>query len=132
MNVRRGLFRLWILFSVLWALFWVSKAAVDSRWFDRNHEIVDPNGGKYRVEAPANVSQEDVVAYAKKAAGSDWERECTKEPRGPWCDNPMFLKMPRTDDFTKLIIGVVLPPMSILILGASFCWALAGFKRGAT
>jgi hypothetical protein len=132
MNIRRGLFRLWILFSALWALACVSIAAVDGHWLERNrvYEIVDPNGGKYEVEAPANVSKEDVVDYVKKAVGSKWERaECT--PRGPWwCDDPILLKMPRTDNFTRLIMVVVLPPIVIFVLGVSLYWALAGFKRG--
>ena len=74
--------------------------------------------------------QEDVVGYVQKAVGSKWERaECT--PRGPWCDDPILLKMPRTDDFTRLILVVVLPPLITFVLGAALYWALAGFKRGA-
>jgi hypothetical protein len=111
MNIRRGLFRLWVLSSALWALACVSIAAVDGRWLEHNrvYEIVDPNDGKYEVEAPANVSQEGVVDYVQKAVGPKWARaECT--PRGPWCNDPIQLKMPRTDDFARLIVILILPP----------------------
>jgi hypothetical protein len=50
--------------------------------------------------------------------------------RGPWCNDPIQLKMPRTDDFTRLILDVVLPPLIAFVLGASLYWALAGLKRG--
>ena len=39
MNIRRGLFRLWVLFSALWALACVSIAAVDGHWLESESSI---------------------------------------------------------------------------------------------
>jgi hypothetical protein len=106
---------------------------MDGRWFEGNpvYEITDPNGGKYEVEAPAKASLQDIVAYVQKAVGSKWQHaDCTKEARGPWCDYPTQLKMPRDYGAAKLVIIALLPPTLLLIFGASVYWALAGF-RGA-
>lgn len=132
MNFRRGLFRFWILLSALWVVTCTTVAALDSHWFDRNsvYEIAGPNGGKYEVEAPATASTEAVVAYVKQTVDLDKPRpECTKEKWGPWCDYPLRLKMPRTDDYTKLMAVAALPPIALLLLGASLYWVFAGFKQ---
>lgn len=104
---------------------------MDGRWFERNHtyEIVDPQGAKYTVEAPANVSESAIVDFAKKT-GDTKRADCRTGHPGPWCDDPISLKMPRNDDIGRVALVAILPPILLLVFGASVYWALAGFRSG--
>jgi hypothetical protein len=113
--------RLWILLTGLWVMGCGTFAAIEGQWFQPNHvyEIVDPNGGEYVVETPANISPQGVADYVEKVLG--FRPDCLKDPRGPWCDCPKVSTMPR--DYTKLIAILLLPPMILLALGSSIYWA---------
>lgn len=131
MNIRRGLFRLWILFSVLWILTCAVAVASAWRWFEASHiyKVTDPNKEEYLVEAPPWVPEIEIIEFAKTTLGDKWQRpECSKEKRGPWCEIPVKMKMPR-EYFSWSIFGLLFGvPAFLFAFGAAIYWSLAGFK----
>jgi hypothetical protein len=126
-NWGRGLFRLWVIFSALWiaglsAIFISNERLLDA---NRTYEIEGRFEEKYEVIAPPNASQEQVVAFAQQNQRTD----CSESKRGPWCDYPAKLEMPRkATDFTIVYFALGIPAGALLI-GGGFFWALSGFRR---
>ena len=134
MNVRRGLFRLWVLVTAIWLVGCIWFGATKWHWFEasRVYEVADTNDEKYRVETPPDTPQDEIALFVEKSAGSKWLRkECEKDRRGPWCDVVTSFKMPRqyfTWQYLTVSIG---GPLSLLMVGSALYWAFSGFRRDA-
>jgi hypothetical protein len=56
------------------------------------------------------------------------ERTARKIKKGPWCDHPMKLEMPRQIDPAPIYLAIG-GPLGALLIGGGFFWALSGFRR---
>ena len=128
----RGLFRLWIFVTTIWLLGCLWFGATTWHWFEASqfHEVADANEEKYRVEIPPDSTDDEVLEFVQKSAGSKWLRkQCARDSRGPWCDVVTSLKMPRqylSWPYLAVSIGV---PLSLLIVGSGLYGASSGFQR---
>jgi hypothetical protein len=129
MNWARGLFRLWLILSVLWIGGIVSMMALDGD-FSVKTKVYDIEGTakeRYQVTAPATSTPEEVVAFAKLHPRDD----CSQSNTGPWCQSPVKLEMP-AKEFNKAPVYVGFGvPVVVLFAGAGLYWALAGFRRNS-
>lgn len=127
MNWGRGLFRSWVIFSALWIAGLAALFIMDDHLLEANetYQIEGRFKETYEVVAPPNVTPEQVVAFAQQNQRTD----CSENKRGPWCDFPAKLQMPRKAmDLIMLSLAFGLPAAAFLIGAGSF-WALSGFRR---
>jgi len=67
-NWGRGLFRLRVIFSVLWIAVFSTVFVTSEHLFEANKTYeVEGFKEKYEIVAPANATQSEVVAFAKQA-----------------------------------------------------------------
>lgn len=127
MNWGRGLFRLWVIFSALWIAVLSTIFVVDQHLLEKNatYEVEGRFKEKYEVVAPQNASLEQVVAFAQQNQRTD----CSENKRGPWCDFPVKLQMPRKAIDPTMIYAALCIPAGTLLIGAALYWALSGFRR---
>ncbi len=105
MNWGRGLFRLWVIFSVLWIAIFSTVFVTSEHLLEANktYEVEGRFKEKYEIVAPANATQSEVVAFAKQNKRSD----CSEDKSGPWCNYPVKLQMtPQPIDPTAIYIAV--------------------------
>jgi len=128
-NWGRGLFRLWVIFSALWIAGLSAIFIVDAHLLEPNktYEIEGRFKEKYELVAPPNFSPEEVVAFAQKNQRTD----CSENKRGPWCDYPVKLEMPRKAPGLTMLYVAIGVPAGALLIGGGFFWALSGFRRTA-
>jgi hypothetical protein len=133
MNVTRGLFRLWIVVSVLWAVgmggstWWtypepagiVSEAAVLKKLLDE-----PTNKSGEAADVTADVLKDFVANYYREE-GRMWgsDRVVSNEEF-----RDAQIKYWREALSSAALIGIV-PPIAVLIIGASLVWAVRGFSR---
>jgi hypothetical protein len=132
MHERRGIFWLWLLVTAIWTLGCIWYGATTFHWLEpaQISEVADPNDEKYRVEIDPALTDDEILAFVQKSAGSKWlRRQCAKDVRGPWCDVVTSLKMPRqyfTWQYLAVSIGGLL---SLLIVGYALFLKPSGFRR---
>ena len=134
MNVRRGLFRLWVLVTAFWLLGCIWFGATNWHWFEANrvYEVANTNDEKYQVEAPPDTPPDEIVLFLQKSAGSKLLRkECEKDWRGPWCDVFTSFKMPRQYFTWQYLTASIGGPLFLLMVGSALYWAFSGFRRAA-
>ncbi|MGX1325437.1 hypothetical protein ACVMFA_007396 [Bradyrhizobium liaoningense] len=127
MNWGRGLFRLWLIFGVLWAAVWIAIFVLDHRLLEANRafEIEGRFKEKYEVVAPATVTETEVVAFAQRNQRAD----CSESKTGPWCSYPVKLQMQRKAINPIAIYLALGVPAGMLLIGGALYWALSGFRR---
>ena len=134
MHERRGVFWLWLLATAIWIAGSIAFGTTRFHWFEpaQISEVADPNDEKYRVEIDPASTDDEILAFVQKAAGSKWLRkQCAKDIRGPWCDVVTSLKMPRqyfTWQYLALSIGGLL---ALLLVGSALFLKSFGFRRAA-
>jgi hypothetical protein len=134
MHERRGIFWLWLLATAIWIVGSIGYGATKFHWFEppQISEVADPNDEKYRVEIDPASTDDEILAFVQKSAGSKWLRkQCAKDVRGPWCDVVTSLKMPRqyfTWQYLAVSIGGLL---LLLIVGSAIFLKSFGFRRDA-
>ncbi len=134
MNMRRGLFRLWILVTAFWLLGCIWFGATNWHWFEANrvYEVADTNDEKYQVEAAPDTPLDEIVLFVQKSAGSKrLRKECEKDWRGPWCDVFTSFKMPRQYFTWQYLTASIGGPLFLLMVGSALYWAFSGFRRAA-
>jgi hypothetical protein len=126
-NVTRGLFRLWIVGAVLWAIgvggiaWWtypkpnvVSEAELVKAWLDNPDEsgkaVTDPNV---------------LARIANSLRGSTWGSKDRVVSNEEFQDAQT--KNRREAGSFAAFVGIV-PPIVVLIIGASLVWAVRGFR----
>jgi len=113
MTLRRGFFRLWIVFTVLWLSGWGPGA-----YFGAYHN--HPNYRSSEMSQSDAMSEkkpwEDYPAGDPKSDPNNWRRAA-----GPW---NAYLS-----DMKRYWPGAVLPPIILLALGWLLAWALRGFRQ---
>jgi hypothetical protein len=127
-NWSRGLFRFWILFSLVWVAGCIGIAIVDQP-ATATYNMEDKNSEKFVVIAPRALSAEQIVDYfiaSKKMNRS----ECAPERRGPWCDQQTTLEVPGPVRW-GLWATAAGGPLALLIIGSALFWALRGFRQAA-
>jgi hypothetical protein len=103
MNWRAGLFRLWIILSVLWIGAWGYYGF--TQWRGSTYEVMDPMGLKFEVNAPKDTPKADIVAFIQQTdAGKQRQADCAKE-RGPWCEFAFPLQMPNNLNWGRLLFS---------------------------
>ena len=127
MNWGRGLFRLWVILSLLWIAGLSAIFIADEHLLEANktYEVEGRFKERYEVVAPPNASQEAVIAFAQQNARID----CSESKRGPWCDHPVKLQMPREEIKLTAIYLAFGVPAAALLVGYGLFWALSGFRR---
>ena len=132
MDARRRFFRLWIVLTAIWLFGGLWFGATKWHWFEatRTYEIADGNDEKYRVEVDPDSTDDEILGFVQRSAGSKWLRkQCAKDARGPWCDVVTSLKMPKqyfTWQYLAVLIGA---PLSLLMAGYALQSAFTGFRR---
>lgn len=51
-------------------------------------------------------------------------KDCDGEKKGPWCNDPIRLEMPRRFDISLTIYAALGPPLVCLVLGSGLYWAI--------
>jgi hypothetical protein len=103
-NVTRGLFRLWIVVSVLWAV-----GAGGAAWY------LYP---KPETEWVPGWAREDVPSWTRSEAAGVWQ------PR-----KPEDIAKNQREALAVAALAGLLPPIIVLVVGASLVWAVRGFTR---
>lgn len=131
-NLRRGFFRLWILVAVLWVgpATYLNLDALGLRAFGPDVEITagpdDYDGMPLNrfydalKKADAAGNAEDARALADEIIRM--RGEALERARGR-------LKAAQSDKRLNALLIVFVPPLALLILGASFGWAFRGFAK---
>lgn len=129
MDVRRRLFVMWILLAATWLVGCTWFGAARWHWFEatRIYEVADGNDERYRVEVDPDSTDDEILAFVQRSAGSKWLRkQCARDVRGPWCDVVSSLKMPR-QYFTWQYLAISIGGSLLLLTFAAF----AGFRRSS-
>lgn len=147
MNIRRGLFRVWIVLSIAWIIAGVAlnyQAIANPQLPDQVYVMKDANSGFFkldnpfdqfdssfvtahsaRIEFPNNVSlfpAKDVSeAVVRAQAAGFFERY--SQPRESELSATRLATLSRS---VPLIVG---PPLTLLALAAVVGWVVAGFRR---
>jgi hypothetical protein len=147
MNWKKGLFRLWVFGSVLWAIF-VGVIAV-SHWprysSDRYYAW---NKSQWKFTAVEWRDQADVekaiatgsyivvdnpegygVVFGKDAL-SDSEMKTAVLTVRAWVDERYLDR--RTEHFLSFIAPLMAPPLVVLLFGLACLWVLRGFRQAAS
>jgi hypothetical protein len=130
MHVRGGLFGVWLLVTAIWLGGCIWFGATKWHWFEANqvYEVADPNNEKYRVEVDPDSTDDEILAFVQKSAGSKWLRkQCSKDARGPWCDVVTSLKMPRQYFSWQYLVLSIGGLLLLLMVGYAFYRPLPGF-----
>jgi hypothetical protein len=103
---RKGFFRLWLVFAILWVLFIAAANAPDvwREWQAVQEWLADP--------LQANVQHPLIKAILGQVY------DCI----GDWCSTPP----PMGALHSFLTVGLV-PPLALLAFGAALAWAFRGF-----
>jgi hypothetical protein len=127
MNWRVGLFRIWIILSVLWISAWGYYGFI--QWRGSTYEVADPTGLKFIVIAPKDTSNADVVEFVKQAdAAKQRQADCSKE-RGPWCEYAFPLYMPTDLNLPRILLSAIVGPLVLFIVGLACLWVVSGFRQ---
>ena len=117
-NWRRGLLRLWVIASVLWCVVVFSLGILENKTASRESRVA--------------------LAPCKNGASScePWERDWGKvgglKP-GSIVTEQGIVTQPNGGTAWEAIAAItpwaIAPPLVVLVLGASLCWAFVGFRR---
>lgn len=124
MNYRRGLFRLWIVLSVVW----VALLTLYS-W----DNLTAPR--PITAEMLNSVDLTDVPTDILEAIAAGLERDdqwplIIKEIQRTRPDMKMEPRMGFfKNELERFVIGVVLVPLAALLIGSALSWAFSGFSR---
>lgn len=112
MNYRRGLFRLWVILTVLWiaGVAFVSGPAVhhEFRWAAASQATLQ------------GMSDEELMVALARAQEAERRGERPGEPAptpNPW------------GSLGRTGAVALLPPLALLALGAALGWAFSGFRH---
>jgi hypothetical protein len=131
MNWRKGLFRTWIVFSVLWLTVWGVFGFLGLR--DKTtFEFTDPTGLKFDVTAPVGTSLDEAFAFLHNSDFYQKRRDDCAKDHGPWCNFPATMEMPNTFALWPLLLKTLAGPPIFLVIGIAALWVAAGFKRSAS
>jgi hypothetical protein len=122
MNYRRGFFRAWVVLAVLWvaSVAFVSGPDVYSAF--------DAAAFKALIDKAPIVEQPKDSPIDPNIPVISLRRP---EPRAPWLENqPDWTPDPRGWLLRSTAVAV-LPPLSLLVLGAMLGWVVGGFRRQA-
>jgi hypothetical protein len=121
MNIRRGLFRLWIFFAVAWIGGFAALAM--ATWEPKaKYLVTDPTGKQFQVEAPANLSAGDVIAYVEKE-NARWPGTPENQPSV----DSTLVQIPRNQYLWVFVLLALVGPLGLLVIGSGLYWALLGF-----
>lgn len=156
MNIKRGLFRLWVVLTVLWV-----AGVILVGW---NNITDDPAWGGQPWLASPIASFPVLCSEARGAAGVDYVAKVANEPWNQYRDNrqacwydaakfrqmwPEFKDLSDNDVLDRLytdlgwyhssfdplhntkivLMKALIPPAVIFVIGGLFVWAFAGFAR---
>ena len=115
MNVRRGLFRLWVVFAVLWV-----GGAVVAHW-----SVIDGTYRPMKTAPPDFVASNGVEIWKIPEAGA-FDDLVPRDPKGR-------RMVPDEEAYARAVTdgaaAAILPPIALLLLGAALAWAFSGFSR---
>lgn len=134
-NWKRGLFRLWLVFSILWLMGggWLSLSAIKNSQ-DTSTAFSNFEAGVEKVESgkilPLDFlgpSHPPTPVTIKDATGKEREyflKYTDEEEYG------RLLWKRRTAKMSSVyaVVGTLAPPLLLLILGSAFFWILSGFR----
>jgi hypothetical protein len=133
MNWRRGLLRLWVVFSLLWLV--ACGAWGLFQWHSgigTKFPVTDPNGLKFIVTAPAGTAKADILYFVRNSdAVKRWQADCSKE-RSVSCSREIRVQMPGViENVVRFLVFTFSIPVLVLLLGLIFGWAILGFRKPA-
>jgi hypothetical protein len=140
LRIARGLFRLWLVLSVLWiggvgTVTW-SNLPSDEWW--RNDPIVQragptPNPETIRVQSPDGQVHEfpagtasDVIERVMK---DYWQSQTNKAATAGTFDPAEFAAFKQRAAIQTGVKLALIPPVLMLALGSALGWAFTGFRR---
>ncbi len=146
MRIRRGMFRLWVVASIIWIgiicsigyhewravpqpvkLYLLPNATSDFHVVDNIFADFDPNIQKTHsiIEYPHGITlmiHNSVPSDVAEPKKKEFERDYV-EPLSRDYDQKRY------DTVTTYVGSALLPPMAVLAFGAAIAWALTGFRR---
>jgi hypothetical protein len=111
LRVARGLFRLWLVLSVLW----IGGVVVVTWWTFPQRELPS------YCELPANERSTDLDCSWLARVKRDWSIILDPEAP-PWA-------VPEREAVRVAIPLALMPPMLALALGSALIWAIKGFRQ---
>ena len=117
MNVRRGLFRAWIVASVIWVLICTAG------WYAWTYD----DWGKLKTARECNTPDPSVIGTPKALEARN---------KKPWCaDIDLFADLTLEAEIREISlrfgIAALLVPTSLLALGLSIAWVRRGFRQSS-
>lgn len=127
MSWARGLFRLWVVFAVLW-VGWIISAGITTGEIAISRstfQVEGPFKERYDVSAPSKTTEAEIAAFIERHKRTD----CSATVAGPRCAEPVALAMPAPPFPVDLVKAALALPLALLAIGTVLGWAFAGFKR---
>src|ERR1700751_5542796 len=131
MNWRRGLLRLWVVFSLIWLL--ACGAWGLSQWhadIGAKFPVTDPNGLKFVVTAPVGTAKADVLYFVRNSDVVKMRQaDCSKQ-HSVSCRREIRVQMPGViEGVVRFLVFAISAPLIALILGLICGWAILGFQK---
>ena len=117
MRLARGLFRLWLVLSVLW----IGGVGVTTWWTLPLDLCATPPGGLHGCDAKGVIAAGANVDFVEQAANSKSDFNPSKPYRLPFDDL-------RRRQIKFGVAAAVLPPIFVLTVGSTLVWAFRGFR----
>ena len=117
LRVVRGLFRLWLVLSVLW----IGGVGATTWWTLPLDLCATPPGGLHDCDANDVIAAGPNVQLVEKEANSKPEFDPSKPYRIPFDDL-------RRTQIKFGVVSAVLPPIIVLAFGSASVWAFRGLR----
>ena len=131
MNWRRGLLRLWVVFSLVWLLgcgVWglsQRHAGIGAKF-----PVTDPNGLKFVVTAPVGATKADVLYFVRNSDVVKMRQADCGKQHSVSCRREIPVQMPGViEDVVRVLVFSIAVPLIVLILGLIFGWVILGFQK---
>lgn len=141
MNWRRGLFRLWLVVSIVWASPWLVIAFSNAQSISEYQDSIasmarSPSSVKYReLLEPSGW----VPCFRTEVRKDNWVQVCDSKLKGLMPNDLAVLDALKTKISASIALVkknqldmyqlAFLPPFGVLLAGVSLYWALSGFRQ---
>jgi hypothetical protein len=122
MRVARGLFRLWIVISVIW----IGGVVGVTWWIFPPAELTDQEVDQQPEECHGK-SKDECKEIERRLGDLWWDVPFLNEPERRWNAALQYVSK-RRSVISFAALAALVPPLVLLILGGAFGWAFRGFR----
>ena len=145
MNIRRGAFRFWVLFTAAWLIgsaIWAYNV-MQSTWLPAHvYFIPDATGELYQLENPFRTHELESKLHTKFVydhnvtlyVHTSVSKEVSEAKRSSFektyvTTRPAELRENHRRELRDVALVAVIPPVVVFVIGYALGWAFAGFRR---